>query len=141
MPPTKPSLKSFKVVSIEGLNAYQEAETKAKAKRLKEIEDGLMVENGVYLDMNEVVTNPNLKNIGEVIFSYLNFESLIEARKVSKTWYCYLENEREIWISSLWKRLAYLKEGSWCDYNQTYINKKYPPIPVLFKGGLISEDI
>ena len=63
MPPTKPSLKSFKVVSIEGLNAYQEAETKAKAKRLKEIEDGLMVENGVYLDMNEVVTNPNLKTL------------------------------------------------------------------------------
>ena len=141
MPPTKPSLSVFKVVSKEGLVAYQEAESKAKAERLLEIEGELMVKNGIYFNMKELLTNVDLKNICKMILCHLDFESLIEARKVSKTWYRYLENDRELWISSLKKRLKYLKEGSWCEYNQTYIDNKYPPMQVLFKGDLISECI
>ena len=94
-----------------------------------------MVENGVYFDMNKVLIDPNLKNIGELIFSYLNFESLIEARMVSKTWYHYLEKLRKLLISSLRMRLDYLKEGTWCEYNRIYIDKKYPPMQVLFRAN------
>ena len=60
MPPTKSSLSVFKVVSREGLVAYQEAESLAKAERLLEIEDGLMVQNGIYFNMKELMTNPDL---------------------------------------------------------------------------------
>jgi asparagine synthetase A len=141
MPPTKSSLSVFKVVSREGLVAYQEAESLAKAERLLEIEGGLMVQNGIYFNMKELMTNPDLKNVCKMILCQVDFESLIAARMVSKTWYRYLENDREIWISTLKKRLKYLKEGSWCDYNRTYIDNKYPPIQVLFKGGLILEGI
>ena len=98
MPPTKPSFSVFKVISIDGLVAYEEAESKAEAERLTEIEDGLIVRNGIYFSMNELMTNPSLKKICKMILCHLSFESLIEARKVSKTWYCYLEDEREIWI-------------------------------------------
>ena len=96
MPPTKPTYQVFKVIAREDLVAYQEAERQATAERLIEIEEGLIVKDDVYLCMHELMTNPSLKKICKMIMSYLNFESLIEARKVSKTWYCYLEDDCDI---------------------------------------------
>ena len=135
MPPTKTSLKLFQVVSEEGLEAYLESEAEAKAKRVMEIEQELMVEKDIYFNIGLIMNDKNLSKIGAMIMSYLNFESLIEARMVSKTWYRFLEKERGLWISSLRHKLEFLKEGSWCDYNKTCIDKKYPRIQVLFKAN------
>ena len=86
MPPTKTSLKLFQVVSEEGLEAYLESEAEAKAKRLMEIEQELMVEKDIYFNIDLIMNDKNLSKIGAIIMSYLNFESLIEARMVSKNW-------------------------------------------------------
>ena len=135
MPPTKTSLKLFQVVSEEGLKAYRESEAETKAKRLMEIEQEIVVEKDIYFNINLIMNDKNLSKIGEIIMSYLDFESLIEARMVSKIWYRFLEKHRDLWISSLRNKLEFLKEGSWCDYNKTYIDKKYPKTQVLFKAN------
>ena len=135
MPPTKPTLKVFKFVSKEDLKAYQTAVAETKAKNLIEIENQLMVENYIYFDIEEILKTPILKHIGKMILSYLDFQSLIESSIVSKTWYLYLEKERGLWITSLRKKMDFLKEGSFCDYNNIYINKKYPRIQVLFRAN------
>ena len=82
MPPTKPTLKVLKFVSKEGLKAYHTAEAETKAMKLIEIENQLMVENDIYFNIEEIMKNPLLKHIGKMILSYLEFESLIEARIV-----------------------------------------------------------
>ena len=44
-----------------------------------------------------------------------------------------MEKERGLWISSLRMKMEFLKVGTFCDYNNIYIDKKYPRIQVLFK--------
>ena len=110
MPPTKTSLKLFQVVSEEGLEAYLESEAEAKAKRLMEIEQELMVEKDIYFNIDLIMNDKNLSKIGAIIMSYLNFESLIEARMVSKNWYRFLEKDRVLWTASRWTKNSVTNE-------------------------------
>ena len=135
MPLSKPSMKCLTFLSEEGLKAHMASEEKAKKMRLSKIEKELFLVNGKYFEIEMLMKNNTYKNLAQAILSKLDFESLIQARKVSKTWYAFLENERDLWIKCLRKKLEFLKKGSLCDYNQVYINKKYPQIQVLFEGN------
>ena len=50
------------------------------------------------------------KNITSQILSYLNFDSMVAARMVSKTWYQTLEDERGLWITLMKKCFEDIKE-------------------------------
>ena len=58
-----------------------------------------------FLDMEGLMTNYGItgKNITSQILSYLNFDSMVAARMVSKTWYQTLEDERGLWITLMKK--------------------------------------
>ena len=43
------------------------------------------------------------KNITSVILSYLDFDSMVAARMVSKTWYRFIEKEQRLWINLIKK--------------------------------------
>ena len=135
MPPTKASLKSFKFFSEAEFTAYQESEAESERKKLIEIEASLVIENGLYFNIDALLNDKSHKNVGQAIFSYLDFESLIQARMIKKSWYSFLDRNRELWIAKLREKLDFLKKGSLCDYNHTYIHPKYPKIQVLFKSN------
>jgi hypothetical protein len=54
-----------------------------------------------FFDMEGLMTNYGItgKNVTSHILSYLDFDSMVAARMVSKTWYQFLEDERGLWIS------------------------------------------
>ena len=58
-----------------------------------------------FFDMEGLMTNYGItgKNITSQILSYLNFDSMVAARLVSKTWYQTLEDERGLWITLMKK--------------------------------------
>ena len=58
-----------------------------------------------FLDMEGLMTNYGItgKNITAQILSYLDFDSMVAARMVSKTWYQTLEDERDLWITLMKK--------------------------------------
>jgi hypothetical protein len=55
--------------------------------------------------MEGLMTNYGItgKNVTSHILSYLDFDSMVAARMVSKTWYQFLEDERGLWISLMKK--------------------------------------
>ena len=59
----------------------------------------------VFLDMEGLMTNYGLTgtNLTRHILSFLDFDSMVAARMVSKTWYHFIENEPELWIKHLKK--------------------------------------
>ena len=111
MPPIKASLKSFKIFSENDFRAYKEAEAELEKQRFKEIEESLVIKDGIFFNIEILLRDNSSKNIGRKIFSYIEFESLIQARMVSKIWYSFLEHERELWITTLRKRLHFLKQA------------------------------
>ena len=56
MPPTKPSMQLFKVVSVADFKAYQDTEAERKAMKLMEIEKKLVVVDGAYFQMSKLMT-------------------------------------------------------------------------------------
>ena len=54
-----------------------------------------------FFDMEGLMTNYGItgKNVTSHILSYLDFDSMVAARMVSKSWYQFLEDERGLWIS------------------------------------------
>ena len=135
MPPTRSSLKSLQFISKEELAIKCEAEAKKQLKRFAEIEADLLVENNIFFQFEKLMKNKSVKTLGMKIFSYLEFESLIQARFVSKTWWNFLEEEKELWMKISVKRMHFLKESSLCDYNNKFINEKYPKIQVIFRSN------
>ena len=58
-----------------------------------------------FFDMEVLMTNHGImgKNITSKILSNLDFKSMVAARMVSKTWYDFIEKERELWINLMRK--------------------------------------
>ena len=135
MPPTRSTLKTLQFVTAEELRILTEAEAEVKLKRLAEIEAELHIESGIYFSFEKLMNRSDLKKLGKMIFSYLDFETLIQARLVSKTWHCFLDKERDLWLQISRRKLHSLKQSSWCDYNCSYIDKKYPKIEVAFRSN------
>ena len=65
-----------------------------------------------FFDMEGLMTNYGItgKNITSQILSYLDFDSMVNARMVSKTWYRFLENERGLWIALMKKAFEVVQE-------------------------------
>ena len=43
------------------------------------------------------------KNMTQYILSFLDYDSMVAARMVSKTWYLFLENEKGLWMKHMKK--------------------------------------
>ena len=58
-----------------------------------------------FFNMEDLMTNYGAigKNITSTILSYLDFESMVAARMVSKTCYAFIEKERGLWINLMKK--------------------------------------
>ena len=71
-----------------------------------------------FLDMEGLMTNYGItgKNITSQILSYLNFDSMVAARMVSKTWYQTLEDERGLWITLMKKCFEDIQKKSVMTY-------------------------
>jgi len=67
-----------------------------------------------FFDMEGLMTNYGItgKNVTSQILSYLDFDSMVAARMVSKTWYRFLEDERGLWITLMKKCFEDIKEKS-----------------------------
>ena len=65
-----------------------------------------------FFNMEGLMTNYGMtgKNVTAHIFSYLNFDSMVAARMVSKTWYQFLEDERSLWITLMKKCFEDIQE-------------------------------
>jgi len=65
-----------------------------------------------FFDMEGLMTNYGItgKNVTSQILSYLDFDSMVAARMVSKTWYRFLEDERGLWINLMKKCFEDIKE-------------------------------
>ena len=51
MPPIKASLKSFKIFSENDFRAYKEAEAELEKQRFKEIEESLVIKDGLFFNI------------------------------------------------------------------------------------------
>ena len=70
-----------------------------------------------FFDIEDFMTNYGItgKNVTSKILSYLDFKSMMAARVVSKTWYVFIENERELWINLMKKSFERIQKklGQW----------------------------
>ena len=65
-----------------------------------------------FFKMEDLMTNYGVtgKNITSKILSNLDFKSMVAARMVSKTWYAFIEKERDLWINLMMKCFVEFKK-------------------------------
>jgi len=56
------------------------------------------------------------------IFSYLDFDSLMNARMVSKTWYWFLEDQRNLWTDLMYKCIKEVRKKSPMGHFEDWLN-------------------
>ena len=71
-----------------------------------------------FFNIEDFMTNYGItgQSVTSKILSYLDFKSMTAARMVSKTWYVFIENERELWINLMRKSFEQIQKkllGQW----------------------------
>jgi len=98
-----------------------------------------------FFDMEGLMTNYGItgKNVTSQILSYLDFDSMVAARMVSKTWYRFLEDERGLWITLMKKCFEDIKEKSAKYYEMTefYVQMWYQLGQIIEKNDKNVADI
>jgi len=99
-----------------------------------------------FFDMEGLMTNYGItgKNVTSQILSYLDFDSMVAARMVSKTWYRFLEDERGLWITLMKKCFEDIQEKSsqyFMNLTELYIQKWYQLGQIIEKNDTNVADI